>query len=197
MYAVFSLSTHLPPHLSLSLSPTATLPPSYLPVRLVNGTHTSNDTHTLASGYVEIFYNNTWGTVCDTSWGIEDANIVCRQLGACVHDTIYVGDVSPFLHFSPPPPPPPHTFSPSQGFNGSLLATSRGLLGRANYSTPIFLNNVVCLGDELALSQCHHPAIRDISYCGSYYYRYNYYYRYRYHYHSRDAGVVCQGKFVD
>ena len=71
--------------------PTANFTAPYLPVRLVNGTHTSNDTQNLTMGYVEVFYNNTWGTVCDTSWGIEDANIVCRQLGACVHDTIYIG----------------------------------------------------------------------------------------------------------
>ena len=78
-----SLTHHPPPFLAI-VSITA----PYLPVRLVNGTHTSNDTQYVASGYVEILYNGTWGTVCDNSWGIEDANIVCRQLGACEHDTI-------------------------------------------------------------------------------------------------------------
>ena len=103
VYIVFSLSTHfdlhpLPSH--YSFPPTVNFTAPYLPVRLVNGTHTSNDTQNLAVGYVEIFYNGTWGTVCDNSWGIEDANIVCRQLGACVHDTVCVGGVSPSLHFS-------------------------------------------------------------------------------------------------
>ena len=52
-------------------------------IRLVGGIYDNE-------GRVEVFIDNQWGTICDSLWSIEDANVVCRQLNYSGADLVQV-----------------------------------------------------------------------------------------------------------
>ena len=75
-------------------------------------------------GRLEIYYEGQWGTVCDDYWTDADADVACRQLG---YEQGSVPDGGRFLqsHFGP-----------------------------ADEGAPIWLDNLLCDGDESSLMDC-------------------------------------------
>ena len=49
-------------------------------IRLIDGIQRTWKNRT-RDGRVEIFANGQWGTICDVGFDIQDADIICKQLG--------------------------------------------------------------------------------------------------------------------
>ena len=97
--------------------------------------------NSLSFGRVEVLHMGTWGTIFDHSWGLREADVVCRQLG----------------------------------YDGALSAPRYAAFGQG--TGQIWLDDVQCVGDEIAISDCYHRGW-NVHNCG----------------HHSDVGVVCRPK---
>ncbi|XP_071478052.1 scavenger receptor cysteine-rich domain-containing protein DMBT1-like [Diadema antillarum] len=138
-------------------------------VRLADGTNEME-------GRVEVLHNGEWSTVCDDSWGMDDANVVCRMLGfggaaeasCCAHVTLaraleiscwttcYAREVKTIM----------------LGFLEAAAAPLEARYGPGSGS--IILDDVSCDGQEENLADCEHRGFKSHK-CV----------------HEEDASVVC------
>lgn len=97
--------------------------------RISPGAHEDGDLRlvngaTPDEGRLEIYYDGQWGTICDDYWTDDDADVACRQLGY-EQGAVRYGGVFLQSHFGP-----------------------------ADEGVPIWLDNMMCLGDESGLLDC-------------------------------------------
>ena len=98
--------------------------PQILPGEFEDGDARLVNGATPNEGRLEMYYDGQWGTFCDDYWTDDDADVACRQLG--------------YEQGSVP--------------NGGRFLQSH--FGAADEGVPIWLDNLVCNGDEAGLMDC-------------------------------------------
>ena len=119
---------------------------------------------------VEICINNAWGTICNTLFGREDAEVVCEQLEGFQRDSQLAWQplycVICRCQYCMYPSNAGAEVLPGAQFGSAMC--------------PIFLDQLVCSGSETSLLECQSYTPLGLSTCQ----------------HSQDVGVRCVGRLT-
>ena len=88
---------------------------------------------------MEVCINDTWGTVCDDSWGSVDATVVCKQLGYSYTGCELIGNYN------------------QRRLIASFIVTDGTYYNSAYFgagSGKIWLDDVACTSSNTKLLQC-------------------------------------------
>ena len=93
------------------------------------------------AGWISICLNGEWRAVCDSAWGIEEARVLCSELGFTVEGTATV-------HFHVMRAIPKHI----------IIATGSQFCRNSCFGESEVKRGVIvdCNGNETRLSQCRH-----------------------------------------
>ena len=119
------------------------------------------------NGTVQVCVNRTWGSICDSGWSSQDADVVCRQLGFNTLGTTSLScDILSYdcLWF--------HCYQGPISYSNSFYGNTSG---------PIWIDNVRCTGSESSILNCTHNGIGVLaSSCD----------------HLDESGVECPGRLL-
>ena len=122
-------------------------PPPTGDVRLVGGVNNYE-------GRLEIFVNDTWGTVCSDRFGNEEAMVVCRQLGL---ETTSMCKIPHFNAVRFKPNACTYTFIHIH--THSCMHADTAVQGYGPGTGPIWLEELGCSGSEDRVIDCPHPPL--------------------------------------
>ena len=97
---------------------------------------------------MEVYYNGSYGRVCDDVWGFEEAQVVCRQLGFYSGGT-YIHALQA-THVSVR-----DCYCLAYYYAAAEAVLCCAQFGRS-YWLPISMDDVACSGSESRLTDCSH-----------------------------------------